>query len=302
MTDLARQALTNLPKLAKGITGVAKQTFTLDMQVLDDAIDDKQIMNSIQNYFTKLEPDLWKEIEDNINKNLDCDHLKEIIIKNFKEFIDQKIFHSHFHSRNRKTNDTNSLSVFYRHGISKIITKMMDDEKNSNQEIKDFFNDEIIKVMEKLEYETFKNIIQNEFETPIQVETKPSTDKKEDPIQTNFINSIIDEKAENDFLKNPLITQDMKEELFYHLFKDDIKDILAYFDKNNLPEGFHKIEELQDFCDRIEFKQQDKIEQKQKEELQTARQKGIFSMFTKTEAPMPKKNKITYVSEDSNLI
>jgi len=310
-TDFARRALTKLPDIASGIKNIAKQTFTLDMHVLDDAMDNERMMQSIDTFFTNDEN--WvASVKESIDKTMECDHLKEIIIKNFKEFIDEKIFHTHFHSRNRKTKDTNSLSVFYRHGISKIISKMVQDVKSDPH--RKFFNDEIINVMEKLDDETFHAILQNEFDNAIQVESK--TEEGKNAGQLDFISNLIDDTAEELFLNSPLITQDMKEELFYHLFKDDFTNIVEYFKQpihaDTLEKtGFKKIEELQDFYNRIEFKLQDKIEQKQKEELRNARIKGIFSVFTKTdsdnvtvktEIPKPTKNNTNYVTEDSNFI
>lgn len=301
MTDIARKMLSKLPNLASGV----KQTFTLDMDVLDDAMDHAQMMKSINDFFKNKE-DIMAEIPNHIETNLECDYLKELIIKNFKEFIDKKILHSHFHSKNQKTNDINSLTIFYRHGISKIISKMMDDVKPNNGNETDtavFFYDEIIKAMEKLEFEQFNDILLSAFEAEKEYIKDEKKDENKD--DDNFFNIIINDTAEDAFLKSPLITQDMKEELFYELFKDDFKDIV---DMVNLEgTGFNTKEELQDFYDRIEYKQQENIERKKNEELQIARQKGLFSMFTKTDEDkkqksIPKKNKTTFISEDSNLV
>jgi hypothetical protein len=296
MTDLAKKALTALPGLASGIAGVAKQTFTLDMKVLDDAIDEIQIANSINSKMNNIPTDKY-DLPGLVEESLNCSHLKELIIKNFKEFIDEKIFHSHFHSRNQKTKNINSLKVFYRHGMSKIISKILADIK-PNSDLQTLFLNEVIQVMEKLEFEKFNETLIQEFNEIIEQNNK---DASNNVIEDHFINTIMDDAQIELLMNNTLITQDMKDELFYTLFKDDFDQIIKMDDFKIIDTGFTNIDELQDFYDKIEFKQKLKEDEKNKEELKFAHMKGIraFVEEDKTPKKSPKKTVTTYVSADS---
>lgn len=95
-----------------------------------------------------------------INEKIICKHVKQMIVKNFEEFIEKKVVHPHFHSKNQKSNNIDTLSIFYRHGLSKIISKMMEDLKN-NKEILDFFLDEIIKLVIDMEDKKMIDFLDN---------------------------------------------------------------------------------------------------------------------------------------------
>jgi len=93
-----------------------------------------------------------------IESKLDCKHIKELIVKNFEKFIDKKVVHSHFHSVSKKTNNLDTMSIFYRHGLSKIVSKIMHDVKN-NPEILKFFLDEMMENIETMEDEKLMEYI-----------------------------------------------------------------------------------------------------------------------------------------------
>lgn len=85
-----------------------------------------------------------------INEKIICKYVKELIVKIFEEFMDKKVMHPHFHSRDAKTNNIDTLSIFYRHGLSKIISQMMNDIKNEEGML-DFFLNEIVKIVMEME-------------------------------------------------------------------------------------------------------------------------------------------------------
>lgn len=300
MTD-SRKALSKLSNIASNVASVAKQTFTLDMDVLDAAMDEAQIQNSIDTFFkSKNSDEVWEEMQANINTAMDCDHLKELIIKHFKEFIDQKILKSHFHSRNQKTKNINSLNIFYRHGISKIISKMMVD----NDAIQSFLYDEIIKLMEKLEFDDFKETLIQQFGNDYNVESKPQNENENIQEEPEIMETIMEEKQEAEFITSNFVTQDMKYELFYELFKEDFAEIKQRLTQEHLASaGFKTIEELQEFYDKAEYKQTLKKDQKNKEELQKSTLTGFINKLnTKTTDKVErKKNKTAFISEDSNF-
>ena len=167
--------------LKKGIT----------KEVLNKNILDKQFEDELYKEYKKKEEDKEKEWDEEIKTNFDCKqyggdddhpeyiktrlkenihekvickHVKELIVKNFEEFIDKRVVHPHFHSKDKKTNNLDTLSIFYRHGLSKIISKMVDDLKK-NKDILDFFLDEIVKLVIDMEdkkmIEFFDNIDNN---------------------------------------------------------------------------------------------------------------------------------------------
>ena len=89
-----------------------------------------------------------------IDQKIKCDHVKKIIVSKFVEFLDDKVLNSHFHSKDDNSNYKKSIQIFYRNGLSKIVSKMMDDVE-TNPEILDFFLREIIDYMLKLEDKYF---------------------------------------------------------------------------------------------------------------------------------------------------
>jgi len=95
-----------------------------------------------------------------IQSKLDCKHIKEMIVKKFEQFVDTKVVHPHFHSVSKKTNNLNTVSIFYRHGLSKIVSKIMDDVKNKDKpDILKFFLDEIMENIENMEDEKLMEYI-----------------------------------------------------------------------------------------------------------------------------------------------
>ena len=98
------------------------------------------------------------KLKEIIEEKLDCKHIKELIVTNFEKFIDQKVVHPHFHSISEKTNNLNTVSIFYRHGLSKIVSKIMDDIKLEPETLK-FFLDEIMTILESMEDEKLMEYI-----------------------------------------------------------------------------------------------------------------------------------------------
>ena len=98
------------------------------------------------------ENDINTKLKNIIEDKLDCKHVKEIIVKNFERFIDEKVVHNHFHSVDGTRNQLNTLSIFYRHGLSKIVSKIMDDVQ-TNEKIRTFFLDEVMKIVEDVDDE-----------------------------------------------------------------------------------------------------------------------------------------------------
>lgn len=93
-----------------------------------------------------------------IEEKLDCKHIKKLIVTNFEKFIDKKVVHPHFHSISEKTNNLNTVSIFYRHGLSKIVSKIMDDVKLEPETLK-FFLDEMMTILESMEDEKLMEYI-----------------------------------------------------------------------------------------------------------------------------------------------
>ena len=98
------------------------------------------------------ENDINTKLKNIIEDKLDCKHVKEIIVKNFERFIDEQVVHNHFHSVDGTRNQLNTLSIFYRHGLSKIVSKIMDDVQ-TNEKIRTFFLDEVMKIVEDVDDE-----------------------------------------------------------------------------------------------------------------------------------------------------
>lgn len=109
----------------------------------------KQTMGGNGNGIVNLEKTQLKDI---IAEKLDCKHIKEVIVKNFEKFIDTKVVYPHYHSVSQKTNNINTVSVFYRHGLSKIVSKIMDDIQKEPETLK-FFLDEMMQNLESMEDE-----------------------------------------------------------------------------------------------------------------------------------------------------
>lgn len=98
------------------------------------------------------ENDINTKLKNIIEDKLDCKHVKEIIVNNFERFIDEKVVNNHFHSVDGTRNQLKTLSIFYRHGLSKIVSKIMDDVQ-INEKIRTFFLDEVMKIVEDVDDE-----------------------------------------------------------------------------------------------------------------------------------------------------
>lgn len=85
-----------------------------NFEPLDPSIPFKNtLLNDIPN--TK-----FREI---IEGKLICDHTHKLLVKKFIEFIENKVLSHHYHGKN-ETDKLNSMDLFYRHGLSKIISKI----------------------------------------------------------------------------------------------------------------------------------------------------------------------------------
>jgi len=144
-----------LQTLSKGI----QNTFSLNLDAFDNAIEMEDIEKSIQKQINDL--DLEHQLQEIIQNKLECPYVKELIVKNFEQFINDKILHSHYHSKNNQTNYIKSVSIFYRHGLSKIISKIMQD-LNTDSNLLSFFLEEVIKTILEIEDKIFIGFI-NEY-------------------------------------------------------------------------------------------------------------------------------------------
>lgn len=122
---------------------------------VSDAYNCKQ---TIQSGGAETENLVNTRFKDIIEEKLDCKHIKELIVTNFEKFIDTKVVHPHFHSISEKTNNLNTVSIFYRHGLSKIVSKIMDDIKLEPETLK-FFLDEMMVILENMEDEKIMEYI-----------------------------------------------------------------------------------------------------------------------------------------------
>jgi len=98
------------------------------------------------------ENDINTKLKTIIEDKLDCKHVKEIVVNNFERFINEKVVNNHFHSVDGTRNQLKTLSIFYRHGLSKIVSKIMDDVQ-TNEKIRTFFLDEVMKIVEDVDDE-----------------------------------------------------------------------------------------------------------------------------------------------------
>jgi hypothetical protein len=93
-----------------------------------------------------------------IEEKLNCHYLQKKLVKNFDDFFKHKIFKPHFHSKKNDKNIKEALPIFYRHGISKIMTKIMEDVANDDK-ISDFFLNTMIEEFINMEPLVFTKLI-----------------------------------------------------------------------------------------------------------------------------------------------
>jgi hypothetical protein len=75
-----------------------------------------------------------------IEDYLTCDHTHTLLVKSFIKFIESKVLSSHYHSKTEGDNDKfiNSMDIFYRHGLSKIISKIFEEITTNQTELSSF--------------------------------------------------------------------------------------------------------------------------------------------------------------------
>jgi hypothetical protein len=180
----------NSNQILQTLSNNKQNVYSLDIDVFDKAIDTNDIEKSIKKQIEHL--DLENQLKELIQNKLECSYVKGLIVNNFEQFINDKIINSHYHSKDSQTNYIKSVSIFYRHGLSKIISKMMEDFNNDSA-LLSFFLEEIIKIILEIEDKLFIGFI-NEY---------LSTNKTDMTINEDFIFEIMnDEKTEKYLREN----------------------------------------------------------------------------------------------------
>jgi hypothetical protein len=77
-----------------------------------------------------------------IEDHLKCDHTHTLLVNTFIEFIEKKVLSSHYHSKTEENDKfINSMDIFYRHGLSKIISKIFEEITTDEKALKSFLQE-----------------------------------------------------------------------------------------------------------------------------------------------------------------
>jgi hypothetical protein len=98
-----------------------------------------------------------------IEQKIKCDHVKKLIVNKFVEFLDKKVLSAHFHSKGANSNYKKPITIFYRNGLSKIVSKITKDIE-TDPKVLDFFLEEIIEYILKLENKDFISFFEKNME------------------------------------------------------------------------------------------------------------------------------------------
>lgn len=210
--------------------------------------DALEMQPAIQALIDELKIKEWQDdnIQKIIEEKLNCHYLQKRLVKTFEKFLENTLFKPHFHSKNNDKNIKEALPIFYRHGISKIMTKIIEDVAN-DKVISTFFLDDILKQLIDLDYELFSKIIHN------------------DNIEKDFLMHWMDMAKNNkknidSFFENNSNNAVMMNALLLNLYDEsDFHDLVNSCEE--IPEG--EKQSWKDYYDNADIEERVKDEEKQ---------------------------------------
>jgi hypothetical protein len=237
-----------LQTLSKGVQNI----FSLNIDVFDKAIDINDIEKSIQAQIDHL--DLEHQLQEIIQQKLECSYVKELIVTNFEKFINEKILHPHYHSKDNQTNYIKSISIFYRHGLSKIISKMMED-LNNDSHLLSFFLEEIINAILEIEDNLFIGFINEHlsnsekeeviFEIMDDVKTEKYIRENANPEKINqLLLDLYTEVEFNQFLNNPELNINPEDKQKWMDYYEDISIRKEWKEEENKKKEMNIVKDL----------------------------------------------------------
>lgn len=174
-----------------------------------------------------------------IEDKLICDHTHKLLVQKFVEFIEKKALTPHYHSKSEKDNLINGMDMFYRHGLSKIISKIFEDiTKDKDPTSLDFFLQELEKRVLKMDNSEFIQFLMGE----------------------NLLFEIMDDTRVNELINNTDVDVDQIGALLIDLYDEtEFNELLEETDKAKWQEIYKKYLDIKKKEDAE--KQQELLEQ-----------------------------------------
>jgi len=193
------------------------------------------------------------------------------------------VLNSHFHSKDDNSNYTKSIQIFYRNGLSKIVSKMMDDIEK-NPEILEFFLREIIEYILKLEDKYFISFFTDSI----------GDDKLLFDIMTDDkIKKFFQKNVENSEIMNPIV-------LNTYSFAE-FNDLISSIDESEMSKEKKKV--WIDKYNEIKIMNEIKNEEINNTEITLLQKMGLDQVFSSLGLKKRKtiKNKVEFINENTDF-